>query len=94
MPVALCEYIGQFSHVHIDDIVIWSNNLEESQKHIHLIMHASPTLFMSVPESKNVNSSSLNYISLATISPPTELHHSLLNVKDYEMAYTSMSHIH
>ena len=38
MAAALHEYIGRFCHVYIDDIVIWSDNLEEHQKHVDLIM--------------------------------------------------------
>ena len=40
MTAALHEYIGRFCHVYIDDIVIWSDNLEEHEKHVDLIMLA------------------------------------------------------
>ena len=40
MTAALHEYIGQFCHVYIDDVVIWSDNLEEHEKHVDLIMFA------------------------------------------------------
>ena len=40
MTVALREYIGRFCHVYIDDVVIWSNNLEEHHEHVDLIMQA------------------------------------------------------
>ena len=40
MMAALCKYIGQFCHVYIDDVVIWSDNLEEHEKHVDLIMLA------------------------------------------------------
>ena len=40
MTVALCEYIGQFCHVYIDEVVIWSDDLEQHEKHVDLIMLA------------------------------------------------------
>ena len=40
MTAALHEYIGHFCHVYIDDVVIWSNNLEEHREHMDLIMQA------------------------------------------------------
>ena len=40
MTAALREYIGHFCHVYIDDVVIWSNNLEEHREHMDLIMQA------------------------------------------------------
>ena len=40
MTAALHKYIGRFCHVYIDDMVIWSDNLEEHCEHINLIMQA------------------------------------------------------
>ena len=40
MMAALHEYIGCFCPVYIDDVVIWSNNLEKHCEHINLIMQA------------------------------------------------------
>ena len=40
MTVALREYIGRFCHVYIDDVIIWSNSLEEHCEHVDLIMQA------------------------------------------------------
>lgn len=50
----LYECIGWFFHVYIDDKVSWSNNLEEYQWHVDLVMQALCHLM-----EKNVNSSSL-----------------------------------
>ena len=40
MTAALHKYIGHFCHVYIDDMVIWSNNLEKHCEHVNLIMQA------------------------------------------------------
>lgn len=37
---ALCEFIRKFCHIYLNDIIIWSQLLEEHQKHVHLIMDA------------------------------------------------------
>ena len=35
---ALCEHIGKFCHIYIDDIVIWSDSVDEHWQHIDMIM--------------------------------------------------------
>ena len=40
MNSALCEHIGKFCHIYIDDIVIWSNSIDEHKRHIDIIMKA------------------------------------------------------
>ena len=40
MTAALRKHIGCFCHVYIDDIVIWSNDLEEHREHVDLVMQA------------------------------------------------------
>ena len=40
MNWALCEHIGKFCHVCIDDIVIWSDSIDEHKQHINIIMEA------------------------------------------------------
>ena len=46
MTAALRKYIGRFCHVYIDDIVIWSNSLEEHREHVDLIMQALQCLHL------------------------------------------------
>ncbi len=40
---ALQQYIGVFCHIYLDDIIIWSQSLEEHQEHVQLIMNALRT---------------------------------------------------
>jgi hypothetical protein len=40
MMNALRPFLSKFCHVYIDDIVIWSDNVEEHNKHIRTIMAA------------------------------------------------------
>ncbi len=40
---ALRQYIGVFCHIYLDDIIIWSQSLEEHQEHVRLIMNALRT---------------------------------------------------
>jgi hypothetical protein len=40
VAVALCEYIGKICHVYLDDIVIWSDTIEEHHRNIHTILTA------------------------------------------------------
>ena len=40
MTTALHDYISQFCHVYIDDMVIWSDNLVKHQRHVDIIMEA------------------------------------------------------
>jgi Reverse transcriptase (RNA-dependent DNA polymerase)./Integrase core domain. len=34
----LCDLIGKICHIYLDDIIIWSNSVEEHQKHVRLVM--------------------------------------------------------
>ena len=38
MNSALHEHIGKFCHIYIDDIIIWSNSIDEHKWHIDIIM--------------------------------------------------------
>jgi hypothetical protein len=38
MTTALSDYIGKFCHIYLDDIVIWSNSVEEHQTHVEMIL--------------------------------------------------------
>jgi hypothetical protein len=40
VTAALRPFLGKFAHIYLDDIIIWSNSLEEHTKHIKLIMDA------------------------------------------------------
>jgi hypothetical protein len=40
MMTALRPFLGKFCHVYIDDIVIWSNSVEEHDHHVRAIMQA------------------------------------------------------
>ena len=37
---SLCEYIRNICHVYLDDIVVWSNSIEEHVQNIHKIIEA------------------------------------------------------
>lgn len=37
---ALRAYIGKFCHIYLDDIIIWSNSVEEHGEHVRLILEA------------------------------------------------------
>jgi len=37
---ALRSLIGWFCHIYLDDIVIWSNSLEEHEKNVHMVLNA------------------------------------------------------
>ena len=43
VTAALCAFIGQFCHVYLDDIVIWSDSIEEHVEHLQLIFDALKT---------------------------------------------------
>jgi len=38
MASALRELISKICHIYLDDIIIWSSNVEEHEKHIHLVL--------------------------------------------------------
>jgi len=40
VTAALRRYIGRFCHVYLDDIIIWSNTVEEHEIHVTLILEA------------------------------------------------------
>jgi len=40
MTVVLQEYIGRFIHVYLDDIFMFSNTLEEHERHLQLVLNA------------------------------------------------------
>ena len=40
MTVVLREYIGRFVHVYLDDIFVFSNTLEEHERHLQLVLDA------------------------------------------------------
>jgi hypothetical protein len=40
MTAALRELLGKICHIYLDDIVIWSNTVEQHTEHIHLVLSA------------------------------------------------------
>jgi hypothetical protein len=40
MTTALQEHLGKICHIYLDDIVIWSNSVEDHTKHIHMVMQS------------------------------------------------------
>ena len=40
MTAALRELLGKICHIYLDDIVIWSNTVEQHTEHIHLVLGA------------------------------------------------------
>ena len=40
MTAALRKYIGKICHVYLDDIIIWSQTVEEHEKHLRLVLAA------------------------------------------------------
>ena len=40
MTDALCQYIGKICHVYLDDIIIWSQTIEEHTQNCELILDA------------------------------------------------------
>lgn len=38
VTTALCSFLGIFAHIYLDDIIIWSNSVEEHTEQIKLIM--------------------------------------------------------
>jgi hypothetical protein len=43
VTAALRPFLGIFAHIYLDDIIIWSNSIEEHTKHIILIMNTLRT---------------------------------------------------
>ena len=41
MTAALWEHIGKIFHAYIDDVVVWSDNLEDHQWHIDMVLQDS-----------------------------------------------------
>ena len=40
MTDALCEHIGKICHVYLDDIIIWSQTMEEHEQNCNAILEA------------------------------------------------------
>jgi len=40
VAVTLCEHIGKICHIYLDNIVIWSNTMEEHHQNVHTILNA------------------------------------------------------
>lgn len=47
---ALRDLLGKFCHIYIDDIIVWSNDVEEHDRHLRLVMEAlqAARLFMNL----------------------------------------------
>src|SRR5438046_2791492 len=68
---ALREHIGKICHIYLDDIVVWSNSIEEHVKHTRKIMQCLREHGLCLNPNKT-NCFALRSISLATIYPHTE----------------------
>jgi len=40
VTAALCELIGKICHIYLDDIVIWSQSIQEHSKNVKLVLNA------------------------------------------------------
>ena len=80
MNLALCEHIGKFCHIYIDDIIIWSNSIDEHKWHINIIMKAlkSANLFC------NKKKCNQNWISWVITSVCTELNPMHLKYNEFQ----------
>src|ERR1700677_4719669 len=69
VTLALKEYIGKICHVYLDDIVIWSQTLDEHKQNVSKIMEALRTveLFCSIKKS-NLFMTEMDFLE------PTYLH--------------------
>jgi hypothetical protein len=64
VTAALREHIGKICHVYLDDIVIWSNSVEEHEKHVRIIFECLKAAGLYCNE-KKLNSFSFLLNSLA-----------------------------
>lgn len=49
----LHEYIGKFAYVYIDDVLIFSNSIEEHMQHIYMIFEALHGANMKISNEKS-----------------------------------------
>jgi RNase H-like domain found in reverse transcriptase/Reverse transcriptase (RNA-dependent DNA polymerase) len=73
MSAALCKYIGKICHVYLDDIIIWSQTVEEHEVNVALILQAlcDNSLFCSLKKTELFTTSLTflgHHISAAGIS--------------------------
>ena len=40
MTIVLMHLLGKICHIYLDNIIIWSDNIEQHTKHIHLVLTA------------------------------------------------------
>src|ERR1700722_12660524 len=52
MTVIFREYIGRFVHIYLDDIFVFSNSIEEHERHLGLIFNKLRTARLFLEESK------------------------------------------
>ena len=52
MTVIFRDYIGRFIHVYLDDIFVYSNSIEEHEKHLELVFDKLHQVHLYLEESK------------------------------------------
>jgi Reverse transcriptase (RNA-dependent DNA polymerase) len=52
MTVIFREFIGRFVHVYLDDIFVYSNSIEEHEKHLGLVFNKLRQAQLYLEESK------------------------------------------
>jgi len=63
VAVALCEYISKICHVYLDDIVIWSNTIEEHHHNVCIILTALHTAHLYCnPKKIHLYCSSIDFL--------------------------------
>ena len=52
VTAALQPLVGKFCHIYLDDIIIWSNSLDEHNKNVHTVLEALQTACLYVNSNK------------------------------------------
>ena len=52
VTATLQPLVGKFCHIYLDDIIIWSNSLDEHKKNVHTVLEALQTARLYVNSNK------------------------------------------